>query len=273
MKPMKELRQRVVVITGSANGLGKELAKTFYGQGCHLALVDTDQRGLERLKGELETGEGKITIHQADVSSEDQVRLTRQSIIEDHKRVDILVNNAGISISQYFENVLIADFKKLFDVNFWGTVYCCKYFLPDLNQQVESHLVNIVSCFASLGFPGKSGYGSSKSAITGFTNALRTELYGTLTNISLVIPPPMDTGIVWSGPHIDEIKQQREAAFVRKKGMSIDKAAEKIVRGVRKGKYRIVVGSMMFWTDVATRLFPTLVPDLVARNKKRVDFL
>ena len=270
---MKNFLHQVIVITGAAGGLGGALAKTFYSQGGHLALIDVDLGGLERLKEGLERADQRITIYQADVASEEQVALTRKLIIEQHSRVDMLINNAGISISQYFEQVTVTDFRKLFEVNFWGTIYCSRYFIADLNRQSGSHLVNIISTFALLGFPGKTAYGSSKSAIMGFTNALKTELGGTHTKVSLVIPPPMDTGLVWSGPHMDKVKQQREAVFIKKKALPVDKVAERIVKGIRKGKYRIVIGSMMFWTDLASRLFPTLVHHEITRHKGRYEFL
>jgi short-subunit dehydrogenase len=270
---MKDLRDKTVVITGAANGLGKALAKAFYRHGSQLALIDIDMNGLESLKKELEKEDQLITIYQADISSEEQVSAVKRLIVEQHKGVDILVNNAGISISQLFNEVAISDFRKLIDVNFWGTVLCSRYFMPDLLAQSQSHLVNIISGFALLGFPGKTCYGSSKSAIMGFSNALKTEISHTTLRISLVIPPALDTGLVWGGPHMGEDKRQKEAVFMKKNAMPIEKAAEKIIRGIRKGKYRIVAGRMMFWTDLAARIFPTRVHEFIGRNKRKYDFV
>src|SRR5687768_11889442 len=100
---MKGLKNKIVVITGAASGLGKALAAEFYRQGCHLALLDINFNGLEKTKSELQTNEQKITIHHADVSDEKNITTARFEILNYHKRIDILVNNAAISISQSFE--------------------------------------------------------------------------------------------------------------------------------------------------------------------------
>ena len=124
-----------------------------------------------------------------------------------------------------------------------------------------------------MGFPGKTTYGSSKGALMAFSNSLKTELGDFSVQLSIVIPPPMATGIVAAGLHIDEFKRQKEEEFMLKNGMPVEKAARKIVSGVAKGKYRVVLGSMMFWADLATRLFPTIVHYVMTKNKKRIDFV
>ena len=270
---MSDLKSKVAAITGSANGLGKALATELYRQGYHLAIIDIDYSGLEKLKTELENENQKITIHNADISNEQDVISIRQQIINQHKRIDILINNAGISISQTFDQVDLTDAKQLFDINFWGTVYCSKHFLHDLKKQKDSRLVNIISNFALMGFPGKTIYGSSKSGIMGFTNSLKTELSDTSIKVCLVIPPPLDTGLVNNSKNIDDNKREKEAAFLKKNGMPLNKAARRIIKQVKKGKYRIVIGAMMFWIDTLSRFFPTTIHYLIGNNKKRFNFV
>ncbi|MFT3912324.1 MAG: SDR family NAD(P)-dependent oxidoreductase [Ferruginibacter sp.] len=270
---MSSLKNKVVIITGSASGLGKALALEFFKEGCHLALIDIDLKGLELLKAELKSTTQKISIHIADISKEQQVIAARQKIIDAHQKADILVNNAGISISQTFQQADLNDYKHLIDVNFWGTIYCSKHFLNDLKKQNDSRLVNVISNFALMGFPGKTTYASSKAAVMAFTNSLKTELIETSVSVCLVIPPPLNTNIVINGKHIDKSKQQNEISFIKKHGMPVDKAAKRIVSKIKKGKYRIVIGTMTFWIDLAARMFPTTIHNLVAKNKKRIDFV
>ena len=270
---MTDLSNKVAVITGSANGLGKALAAELYKQGCHLALLDIDYTGLEKLKLELQTNEHVISIHKVDISQEGEIILARIEILKQHNRIDILINNAGVSISQTFDQVEIVDYKWLFDINFWGTIYCSKHFLPDLKQQQDSRLVNVISDFALMGFPAKTAYASSKSAVMGFTNSIKTELADTSIKVCLVIPPPLDTRLVINSKHIDETKKQNEANFLKKNGMPLDKAAKKIISKIKTGKYRIVIGRKMFWIDLASRLFPTTIHNIISKNKKRFDFV
>ena len=142
---MTDLANKVAIVTGSANGLGKALATELFRQGCHLALLDINSKELGKLKSELLSNKQKITIHTVDISREQEIISARTEILQLHKRVDILINNAGVSISQPFEQLNLTDFKWLFDINFWGTVYCCKHFLQDLKQQTDSRLVNIIN--------------------------------------------------------------------------------------------------------------------------------
>ena len=270
---MTGLKNKIVVITGAANGLGKALATEFYTQGCHLALIDVNFNGLEKAKSELETNEQKITIHHADVSNEKDIIAARSEILNNHKRIDILVNNAAISISQNFEQIDLVDYKKLFDINFWGTIHCTKHFLPDLRERHDSRIVNIISDFALMGFPGKTAYGSSKSGVLGFTNALKSELTGTNIKVCLVIPPPLATGLVKNNKHIDDKKRESEARFLVENGLPLAKTAKRIVKQIRKGKYRIIIGTMMFSIDLISRLFPTLLHKLIGKNKGRFDFI
>lgn len=264
---------KTAVITGAAGGLGRALAIEFFNRGYNLALIDKDAEGLLRIQNEFRSGPQMVTIHPADISKEEQVVSTHISIVMQHALINVLVNNAAVSISQPFEQLDLSDYKTLFDVNFWGAVYCTKHFLPDLKKQPHSKLVNIISDFALLGFPGKTSYGSSKSAVMGFSNALKTELSESFVKVCLVIPPPLNTGIVANGKHIDAGKQKREALFLEKNGMPLEKAAARIVTQLEEGKFRIVIGPMMFWIDLASRLFPTLVHRMVARLKKRIDFI
>lgn len=127
---MTDLTNKVAVVTGSANGLGKALATELFRQGCNLALLDINIDGLAKLKAALQSDYQKITIYNVDISQEQQIIYARTEILEQHQRIDILINNAGVSMSQTFDQLELADYKWLFDINFWGTVYCTKHFCP-----------------------------------------------------------------------------------------------------------------------------------------------
>jgi short-subunit dehydrogenase len=265
---MFNLKDKVVVITGAANGLGKVLALELYNNGSHLALIDIDKLGLEKLHVELNLN-SHVSIHVADVSDEQQVAIAKEQILQYHQKVDMLINNAGISVSMQFEQMNLDDFRKLWDVNFWGTVNCCKHFLPVLRQQPQGAIVNVISIFAFMGFPGKTAYGASKAAITGFSEALRTELMKTNVRLSLVIPPPLHTDIVKRGIHTSEEKRAKEIAFLQKNGMPLDRAAKKIAAQITQGKPRIIIDFKTRLAYIASRLFPSLVRFFTSR---RSDF-
>lgn len=262
-------RDQTAVITGAGNGLGRALAVEFARQGFHLALMDIDEDALKQTERQLASCPQRVTTHCTDIAQDTAIADARSEILLRHAGIDLLINNAGVSVSRPFEQTTDDEFRWLFDINFWGTLRCTRHFLPDLIKS-NGRLANIISSFAWIGFPGKSAYAASKGAIAGLTNTLRTEYSG--IRVSLVIPPPLHTGLVRNGLHTDERKRAAEENFLARNGMSPEKAASVIARGILAGRYRIVVGNRTKLSDLAARLFPSMTHRLIARMKHRFDF-
>src|SRR2546423_2541545 len=239
---MKNLADQVAILTGAASGIGRELARQLAVAGCHLALADVDETGLKSLRQELNGKLSTISLHNADIADEQAVRSMIDEVVRAHRRISILINNAGVSISAPFEKVNFDDYVRLMGTNFWGAVYLCRYTLPFLKEEREAHIVNVLSDFALLGFPNKTAYCSSKAAFLGFSNALYTELYQTCVRVSIAIPPAVDTNLVRREVAYDEMKKQREAEFIARNGMPVERVARKIIAGMMRGKYRIRIG-------------------------------
>src|SRR5438552_4916577 len=169
---MRTLANHVAIVTGAASGIGRELAIQMSAAGCHLALADVDEEGLESLRKDLEGISSTISLHAVDIANELAVKHMIEEVVRKHKRISIVINNAGVSISGPFEKIKVEDFKRLFDTNFWGAVHLCDQILPFLRAEPEARIVNILSTFALLGFPSKTAYCSSKAALLGLSNAL-----------------------------------------------------------------------------------------------------
>lgn len=264
---MMILRDKTAVVTGAANGLGRALAIELHRQGCHLALIDRDGEALAALLGALGRAGPRVTTHCLDVSDEQAVAQARSDILAAHTGVDLLINNAGISISRRFAEMEPDDFSRVMAVNFWGAVHCTRHFLPDLRSRPGSRLANITSDFALLGFPGKTAYGASKGALSSFTLSLQTEFGDRSPAVCLVIPPPMDTGLVRNNPHSSAAAHALEVDFLHRHGMPLPRAAACIVRGIRRGRRRMVIGAMMYWIDLCSRLFPSALGWWIGRNR------
>ena len=141
---MKELRNKVAVVTGAGSGIGRQLAHQLARAGAELVLADVVQKNLETTVGELH-GQTKITSHVVDVSKRDQVYALADSAIKAHGQVDIVINNAGVAVLQPLEQVSYEDFEWVMNVNFWGVVYGTLAFLPHLKARPEASVVNISS--------------------------------------------------------------------------------------------------------------------------------
>lgn len=263
---MYTFANKVCIITGAAAGLGKALAAALYREGAQLLLIDKDTEALAALSTAFDDKQ-RVSVYAADISEEPAVIAVARTIQALYQHADVLINSAAVSISQPFEQMRSDDHQRLFDVNYWGTVHCSRHFLPLLKNSPDSRLVNIISAVALMGFPGKTAYASSKAAVMGFTAALRTELSGTGVKVSLVIPPPMPTGIVGTGIYVSREKMLAENEFIRRHGTTPEKAAVKIAKGIKAGRYRIRVGNMIRWTDLASRLFPSLLSRVMMRKR------
>src|SRR5882672_2309164 len=176
---MPQLERSVAVITGAATGIGRALAARLADEGANLCLADINKGALDVVADDLRAKGCDVSAHCVDVADRQQVETLCRKTVEHFGRADLLINNAGVALSGDVEEVSLADIEWLMGINFWGTVYGVKYFLPILKQQKKAYIVNLSSVFGLIAAPGEAAYAASKFAVRGFTEALRHELAGT----------------------------------------------------------------------------------------------
>ena len=276
---MQVLENRVVVITGAASGIGRAIALRLAKEKCVLALVDINKdtalglSGLDECAGLCEQLTSSVSVHRTDVS--DRLGMSRlpAEIVARHGRINLLVNNAGVSLAGCLDDISIDDLEWIVAVNFWGAVYGCKYFLPELKRSGEGHIVNLLSDFALIGLPTKTGYCATKFALRGFSEALRAELAGSGIGVTAVYPGPVATAIIANGRNADPEKAKLEAEFIRKRAIDADLVASRVVQGIIRNSARVLIGKETYLIDLATRLAPATTDTLVAKMRKRIPFL
>jgi short-subunit dehydrogenase len=253
---MRQVRGRVAVVTGGASGIGRATALSLAREGCSLALVDIDAGRLETVGAEGEALGVAVSQHVVDVSDAERMRALADEIEGQHGAVHILVNNAGVSVLKSFEEHTLDDFQWLVGINFWGVVHGCKFFLPALRRAEEAHIVNISSMFGFIGVPGQSSYCATKFAVRGFTESLWAELRDTRIGVTSIHPGGIATGIVRSVRARDEAaKGQLQESFDRY-GHPAEHVAEAILKAIRRGKLRAIVGIEAHFVDWLKRLMP-----------------
>ena len=257
----RKLEGRVAVLTGAANGIGRALASRLAEEGATVCLADINADALEETARTLASKGANVSTHAIDVSDGGQVESFAREVADRHGRADVLINNAGVALHGTVEEVSLADIEWVMSINFWGTVYCVKQFLPLLKQsQTPSHIVCVSSIFGVIAPPGQAAYCASKFAVRGFTEALRHELEGTNVRVSTVHPGGVRTGIARSariGAGADPSRGERESQrFERLAITTPEQAAERILRGMLKGEPRILVGRDASGIDLIQRLLP-----------------
>jgi len=258
-------KDKVVAITGAGSGIGRALARQFAEAGARLALSDIDQNGLDQTLAMLPSG-AVASGYLLDVSSREAVFAHAEQVIADFGAVHYVINNAGATIFGTVEHTSIEEYEWQLGINMWGVLYGTKAFLPAMLAQHEGCIVNISSVFGLLGFPTQSAYNMSKFAVRGLTEALWSELEGTGVRAVCVHPGGIRTNIEKSGRSCAAATEQdRQFAQAAEKMLITppEDCAADIVRGLRRGKRRIVTGnksSTMFWMS---RFVPNLYPHLL----------
>lgn len=257
-----EFKNKVVVITGASSGIGKACAEEFAKRGAQLVLGARQFVSLCEITADLEKRYGiKALAVQTDVSKEGDCELLIKQAVLTFGKVDVLLNNAGISMRALFAELDLSVLKNLMDVNFWGTVYCTKYALPEIIKSKGS-IVGVSSIAGYRGLPGRTGYSASKFAMNGFMEALRTELLKTGVHVMVACPGFTTSNIRVAALSKDGLSHG-ETSMEEGKMMSAEEVSVNIINGIVARKRTLVMtgqGKLTVWLN---KLLPALADKLV----------
>jgi short-subunit dehydrogenase len=263
------MKNKVVIITGATSGIGKALAFEFGKKGS--MVVITGRRGdeLQAIAQDLQNNKIDVLPLQGDVSNEADAKRITDETIKRFGKIDVLINNAGISMRALFENVQLDVFKKVIDINFFGTVYCTKYALPYILESKGS-IVGISSINGKRATPARTAYSASKYAMEGFLEALRMEVMKQGVHV-LSVCPGFTTSNIRNVALTADGHPQGESPRDESKMMSAEETAEHIYHAILKRKRDLVLttqGKLAVWL---TKLFPSLMDKITYYFMARED--
>lgn len=258
-------KDKVVIITGASSGIGKACAEEFAKQGANLVLAARQYVTLCQITEQLEKQYNiRAVAVQADVSKETDCEFIIKQALISFKKIDILINNAGISMRALFNDLDLSVIRNLMDVNFWGTVYCTKFVLPEILKSKGS-IVSVSSIAGYRGLPGRTGYSASKFAMNGFMESLRTELLKTGVHVMVACP-----GFTASNIRFAALAKDGEAhgdtSMEEGKMMTANEVAKQILNGIVNRKRTLVMtgqGKLTVWLN---KLLPALTDKLVFKH-------
>lgn len=256
-----KVKNKVFVVTGGGNGVGREITLQLLRQGAHVAAMDINMEGLEETK-KLSNASKYLSIHKVDITNLESIQVVYDEIIKTHAAVDGIINNAGII--QPFIHVKDLDMKtvdRVMNVNFYGTYYMISTFLPHLLTRPEAHILNVSSMGGFLPVPGQALYGASKAAVRQLTTSLYTELKDTNVNVSVVIPGAMATNIKKNSQASDREITQKDKN--NKMLLSPEKAAVLIIDTIEKNKLVKYLGKDSAIMNLMMKIAPRLSMNLV----------
>lgn len=257
---------KVVVVTGGGSGIGRALVHGLLARGARVAAVDFREAALRETAAQAGSPADRLSLHVLDITDRAAVEGLPEQVIAHHGAVDGLINNAGII--QPFVRVLDLDdawIERVMRVNFYGTLYMVRAFLPYLLKRPEAHIVNISSMGGFVPVPGQTIYGASKAAVKLLTEGLYTELLGTPVKVTVVFPGAVATPIAaHSGVEVPAPSGARSSI----RPLDPREAARIILDGVERDLYRVLVGSDAVWMDRLYRLSPRRAAHLVYNRMK-----
>jgi NAD(P)-dependent dehydrogenase (short-subunit alcohol dehydrogenase family) len=250
-------KEKVVVITGAASGIGRALAEEMARQGARLALADLNRQALDETMSLLPAGTS-ARAYELDVSSREAVLAFADNVQRDFGAVHFIVNNAGTATLATFEHVTLEEMEKVLAINLWGVIYGTKAFLPIMQKQREGCIVNISSVFGLVATPCSVAYTISKFGVRGLTETLWFELEGTGVRAVLVHPGGINTNISKTpqAKFAGDLERRVAEGNLRQMTTAPADCARQIVEGLKRGDKRLLVGNGAKALHRISRLFP-----------------
>lgn len=263
-----QVANKIIVVTGAGSGIGRELTLQLLKKNAKVVGIDIHENALLETQKIAGVGHDQFKGFTLDITDKAKVEALPNEVISHFGAVDGIINNAGIIQKFIPVNELnFEEITRVMNVNFYGTVYLTKAFLPHFLTRPEAHLVNISSMGGFIPFPGQTIYGAAKAAVKLFTEGLYAELKETNVKVTVVHPGAIATNITENS---GLGKPKGDPAAQAKMALPAPKAAEIILRAIEKDKYRVTVGKDATMLDILYRLNPKFATNFIGKMMKKV---
>ena len=185
---MGELKGRISLVTGAAQGIGKAIALELAAAGAAVAAGDVQFQGVERVAEEIKSTGGKALPLEMNVADMGSVRSAVEAVITEFEQIDHLVNNAGITRDNLLMRMKPEEWDSVIAVNLTGVFYCTHAVSRYMIKRRYGRIVNISSVIGQMGNPGQTNYGSTKAGVIGFTKSAARELGSRNITVNAVTP-------------------------------------------------------------------------------------
>jgi dehydrogenase/reductase SDR family protein 7B len=251
-------RGKVVWITGASSGIGEALANAFAELGSKIIISSNDADGLERVKKTCSKNAAAVICTPFDLAETSEIEKIVKEKIKELGKIDYLLNIGGVSQrSKITETPLWLD-RKIFEINYFGTIALTKAVLPYMILNKSGHILATSSISGRFGFPLRSAYSASKQALHGFFETLFLENKESNIRSSVIIPGRVQTQISMHALN-KEGKEHGRMDDGQANGLSSEKAAKKIIKGIIRNKREILVGrgelTLLFIRRICPPLF------------------
>lgn len=257
MKKEELFAGKVAWITGASSGIGESLVHQFVLRGARVIASSNDMTGLERVKSECNPYSGMVCCVPFDLADTTGIEKIVEEQVSIFGRIDYLLNIGGVSQRARIDETPLWLDRKIFEINYFGTIALTKAVLPVMVRQNSGHILATSSISGRFGFPLRSAYSASKQALHGFFETLYLENKKFNINASVIIPGRVKTSI--SLHALDSSgREHGKLDEGQSKGLLPEQAAEIIIKGMLRNKREILVGKSELLMLHIRRYFPWL---------------
>ncbi|HYM60399.1 MAG TPA: SDR family oxidoreductase [Thermoanaerobaculia bacterium] len=262
------LASLTVVITGASSGIGRATALEAAQRGANVVVAARRAEPLEAVAAECRSLGVRALAVVTDVARRNECLRLLETAERELGPVSVLINNAGFAIFDPLADADPRDLEAMMDVNYFGTVHCTQAALPGMLERKSGTIVNVASIAGIMGYAGMGGYGASKFAIIGFSEALRSEVMGRGIRVALVCPGTTETSFFATAE-----RGKMPAASRLIPGLAPERVARSICDAAEDGRYRRIVpfaaAIYMRLKELAPRLAHALMRYASALLEKR----
>ncbi len=251
-------------ITGASSGIGKALALELLSFNYNVILSARNKTTLKQVKSTSKNpNNAKILV--LDLEKHDTFDKIVTDAIALFGKIDVVIHNGGISQRSLVKDTILEVDKKIFAINYFGTVGLTKAILPYFIKQKSGHFAVVTSVVGKIGTPLRSSYAASKHALHGFFDSLRAESFTNNIKITLICPGYVQTKVSINALLGDGSKQNTMDKAT-KNGLTTQFVAKKILKAIKKQKEEVIIGGVLEKTSVyLKRFFPKILSKLVRK--------
>lgn len=258
------MKGKVVIITGASSGIGKACAEVFGLKGSKIVITGRNEEKLNEATSELQSKGVEVVAVVSDVAQEADNQKVVAAALQHFGRIDVLINNAGISMRALFKDLDVSVIKQVMDINFYGAVYATKAALPEIIRNKGS-IVGVSSIAGYRGLPARTGYSSSKFALQGFLESIRTELLHSGVHV-LTACPGFTASNIRNTALSKDGSAQSESPLNEGEIMTAEEVAEAIYNATVHRKRDLVLTSQGKLTVFLNKWFPGFMDKMVYKH-------
>ena len=190
---MFNLKNKIAIVTGASQGIGKSISEIFSIAGAHVVCLARNEDRLRELVSEISTNGNSASYISCDVSDGNSIEDALKSVVKDYKQIDILVNNAGITKDSLILRMKEQNWDQVMNTNLKGAFYSTKIVLRYMMKKKYGRIINITSIVGLQGNPGQSNYAASKAGLIGFSQSIAKEVASRGITVNCIAPGWIET--------------------------------------------------------------------------------